>query len=65
VAAASIIAKVARDNYMQLQHQVYPQYRFDLHVGYGTALHLETIKKSLSPLHRRSFAPIRLAAQVV
>lgn len=58
IAAASIIAKVARDNYMRLQHRQYPDYGFDRHVGYGTAEHLTAIKQRLSPLHRRSFSPV-------
>lgn len=58
IAAASIVAKVARDNYMRLQHRLYPEYGFDRHVGYGTTAHLAAIKMGLSPLHRRSFAPV-------
>jgi ribonuclease HII len=61
VSAASIIAKVARDQYMQTEgNRNYPQYRFDKHVGYGTALHLEMLKKyGVCPLHRRSFKPVQ------
>ncbi len=44
VSAASIIAKVARDNYMSQQDDVYPGYGFSRHVGYGTALHVEISK---------------------
>jgi ribonuclease HII len=60
VSAASIIAKVARDNYMAQMAAQYPGYMFESHVGYGTAAHrlaLETL--GLCDLHRRSFAPIR------
>lgn len=59
VSAASIIAKVARDNYMALQDVVYPGYGFTNHVGYGTALHRNSIEKlGVTPLHRLSFAPL-------
>jgi ribonuclease HII len=60
VSAASIIAKVARDNYMTEQHQKFPEYRFDQHVGYGTSAHIKAIEKhGITPLHRLSFAPIK------
>lgn len=56
IAAASIIAKVTRDRLMEQYHALYPQYRFDLHKGYGTKDHLEAIfQNGLCPLHRRSF----------
>lgn len=59
VSAASIIAKVARDTYMQAQDQVYPGYKFAAHVGYGTAIHRAAIEKlGVTPLHRLSFAPL-------
>ena len=59
VSAASIIAKVARDNYMALQDTIYPGYGFASHVGYGTALHRNAIEKiGVTPLHRLSFAPL-------
>lgn len=59
VSAASIIAKVARDEYMAKISKTYPHYGFDRHVGYGTALHLERLKlHGVSELHRRSFKPI-------
>ena len=59
VSAASIIAKVARDNYMALQDTIYPGYGFSNHVGYGTALHRTAIEKiGVTPLHRLSFAPL-------
>lgn len=55
-AIASIIAKVTRDRMMLRYHKKYPQYRFDLHKGYGTRLHFEMIRKySPSPIHRVSF----------
>ena len=59
VSAASIIAKVARDAYMTRQDTMYPGYSFAKHVGYGTALHRAAIDKlGITPLHRKSFAPI-------
>jgi len=60
VAAASVIAKVARDNYMRaLGHQL-PQYHFARHSGYGTKLHMEALAE-FGPTHehRRSYAPIK------
>lgn len=60
VSAASIVAKVARDNYMAEQHVLYPDYGFKSHVGYGTAVHQTAIKlHGITPLHRRSFAPLK------
>lgn len=59
VSAASIIAKVARDDYMAEQAEVYPAYGFEDHVGYGTTKHrLALNMHGITPLHRRSFAPI-------
>ena len=56
IAAASIVAKVHRDNKMVRLHEQFPKYRFDLHKGYGTKLHQRVIKKhGLSILHRMSF----------
>lgn len=56
VAAASIVAKVRRDHTMMNYHKKYPQYRFDKHKGYGTALHYAMLKKyGVSPIHRESF----------
>lgn len=60
VSAASIIAKVARDNYMALQDATYPGYAFKNHVGYGTAAHRAAIDTlGVTPLHRLSFAPLK------
>ena len=60
VSAASIIAKVARDDYMAAQDELYPGYGFASHVGYGTAAHRAALERiGLTPLHRRSFAPIK------
>lgn len=56
VAAASVLAKVSRDRYMMEMAKLYPEYAFEKHKGYGTALHIELIKKyGPSPIHRRSF----------
>lgn len=59
VSAASIIAKVARDNWMAEQDSIYAGYKFASHVGYGTAAHREAIDKlGVTPLHRLSFEPL-------
>jgi ribonuclease HII len=59
IAAASIIAKEARDDYMRTQSEAFPHYGFDQHVGYGTKAHLETIERfGICHLHRRNFSPI-------
>ncbi|PID32117.1 ribonuclease HII [Candidatus Saccharibacteria bacterium] len=59
VSAASVIAKVARDNYMRRIAAEYPRYGFDAHVGYGTALHRQALTRyGPCALHRRSFAPV-------
>ncbi len=56
IAAASIMAKVTRDRYMVEMGKKYPEYCFEKHKGYGTAVHMEAIRKhGLTPLHRRSF----------
>lgn len=56
IAAASILAKVTRDRIMREWDQVYPQYGFAGHKGYGTAKHIAAIKEhGLCPIHRRSF----------
>ena len=56
VAAASIIAKVTRDEYMSQMHLIYPQYKFNVNKGYGTKEHIEAIKKyGPCPIHRKSF----------
>ena len=56
IAAASILAKVSRDRYMLEMAEVYPQYQFAKHKGYGTKLHTEMLDTyGPSPIHRRSF----------
>lgn len=64
VSAASILAKVARDQYMSQLGEDYAIYEFDRHVGYGTALHLERLKlHGISDQHRKSFKPIAALLQ--
>ncbi len=59
VSAASIVAKVARDNFMIAQNEAYPGYGFASHVGYGTSRHVTAIENlGVTPLHRLSFAPL-------
>ncbi|AVJ27687.1 ribonuclease HII [Achromobacter spanius] len=60
ISAASILAKTARDADLLRLHTLYPQYAFDQHKGYGTALHLQRLREH-GPCaeHRRSFAPIK------
>lgn len=59
IAAASILAKTVRDAGMRELHAVYPQYGFDRHMGYPTALHLAALREhGASPEHRRSFGPV-------
>jgi len=56
IAAASILAKVARDRYMIEQDVRYPEYGFKSHKGYGTAAHIAALRRyGPCPLHRRSF----------
>lgn len=60
IAAASIVAKEARDRYMSDMALYYPEYGFEKHVGYGTGHHREMISRyGICPLHRKNFAPIR------
>ncbi len=56
IAAASIVAKVTRDRIMRQWDEIYPQYGFEKHKGYGTAMHINAIKEyGPCPLHRKSF----------
>ena len=56
IAAASIVAKVARDEFMECVSDLYPEYGFAINKGYGTQQHVEAIKEhGLCPLHRKSF----------
>ncbi|WP_353152842.1 ribonuclease HII [Pollutimonas bauzanensis] len=60
ISAASILAKTARDADCLVLHETYPDYAFDQHKGYGTALHLAKLEMhGPCPAHRRSFAPVR------
>jgi ribonuclease HII len=70
IAAASVIAKVTRDNLMLEYHELYPLYGFDRHKGYGTKAHMEALRRyGMCPIHRRSFhlhrheEPLREPAQ--
>lgn len=61
ISAASILAKTARDGEMLRLHLQYPQYGFDRHKGYPTAMHLEALRRhGACEIHRLSFAPVRL-----
>ena len=60
IMAASILAKVHRDNYMREIDVIYPQYGFKQHKGYPTKMHLEALKSyGISKEHRLSFKPVR------
>ena len=62
IMAASILAKVSRDRYMQDLDAQYPQFGFAQHKGYPTPMHLDALKAhGICPEHRRSFAPVRAA----
>lgn len=59
IAAAGILAKVARDEEMQLLDRYYPQYGLARHMGYGTAVHLQALQlRGPCALHRRGFGPV-------
>lgn len=61
ISAASILAKTARDSYMDHMDTLYPAYSFATHKGYGTPTHQRLLElHGPCPLHRRSFAPLRL-----
>lgn len=56
IASASIIAKVTRDRIMRQWDEIYPQYGFEKHKGYGTKAHIEAIKNNgICPIHRKTF----------
>ena len=62
ISAASIIAKTTRDRFMIEMDELYPNYGFAKHKGYGTELHRQHLQEfGPCELHRRSFAPVRLA----
>ncbi|MBZ6526433.1 ribonuclease HII [Aerococcaceae bacterium DSM 111021] len=59
IAAASIIAKVHRDELMVKYHDLYPEFQFDKNMGYGTKNHLEALHNyGYTPIHRHSFSPV-------
>jgi len=59
IAAASIVAKVARDRLLVALDFYYPQYAFGRHKGYGTAAHRQALQwHGVTPIHRRSFRPV-------
>lgn len=61
ISAASILAKTTRDAEMHLLHARFPDYGFDMHKGYPTALHLAALcRYGVSPVHRRTFRPVRI-----
>lgn len=60
IAAASVIAKVTRDRYMQEAHKKWPQYDFVGHKGYPTPAHKAAVRKhGPCPIHRLTFAPLK------
>ena len=60
VAAASIVAKVYRDHLMEEYDKEYPGYGFAQNKGYGTADHIEAIRRlGITPIHRKSFEPVK------
>lgn len=60
ISAASILAKVVRDNEMVAFEKNYPGYGFAAHKGYPTAQHIQALKKlGITPIHRRSFGPVK------
>jgi ribonuclease HII len=60
IAAASIVAKVSRDRIMREMNELYPQYGFKQHKGYGTKFHFDRLfKYGPCPIHRKSFAPVK------
>ena len=66
IAAASIVAKVARDRLMVAYHSVYPEYGFAGHKGYGAAKHMAALREhGPCPIHRRSFAPVAASVRDV
>lgn len=60
ISAASIVAKVARDEFMAQQDDMFEGYNFASHVGYGTRAHLVALQKNgLTPIHRWSYKPLK------
>lgn len=66
IAAASVVAKVARDQAMQDFDKQYPGYGFAIHKGYGTSAHMQALfENGPCAIHRRSFRPVREAAEIL
>ncbi|KGP73974.1 ribonuclease HII [Pontibacillus yanchengensis] len=62
IAAASVLAKVTRDRYMETLHNAFPAYQFESNMGYGTKKHMQAIREhGITQYHRRSFSPVRKA----
>jgi ribonuclease HII len=60
ISAASILAKVARDEEMTALSEIYPGYGLEGHVGYPTRAHIEALETlGVTPIHRRSFGPVK------
>lgn len=60
IACASILAKEKRDDLMKTYAEIYPEFGFEKHAGYGTKTHLQVLKEyGPTPLHRKSFAPVK------
>jgi ribonuclease HII len=65
ISAASILAKVFRDRYMDDLEKKFPGYGFDKHAGYGTKAHLDAIRRQgMTPEHRKSFHPKSLQTEL-
>ena len=65
IAAASVVAKVTRDNLMRELDLLYPEYGFARHKGYGSAAHIQALlEHGPCPVHRRTFAPVRDALTI-
>jgi ribonuclease HII len=66
IMAASILAKVSRDRYMQALHTSFPQFGFAQHKGYPTAQHIKAINEyGICPEHRHSYAPVQKALLII
>ena len=62
ISAASILAKVYRDSMCEEMHRQFPDYGFNAHKGYGTAIHLKALQTfGATPFHRKTFAPVTQA----
>ncbi len=65
ISAASIVAKVSRDQYMKSLAKVWPQYGFDIHKGYGTPQHRKSIQEfGVTDLHRKTFSGVKEHVQL-